>query len=330
MPLQHFINHISLVVDRSGSMSNHSKKVVEVFDRELNYLKQRSIDLNQETRISIYLFDDKIEVLTFDMDVMRFNSLAGYYTVRGSTALLDAVGQSIDDNSKLPELYGDHAFLQYVITDGMENASRKYHGQKLQDKLDKLADNWTNAVLVPNEAGRIYAKNFGFNAGSIAIWDVSQVDALDKVGKQFSSTIDNYMGMRAKGIRGTKNLFTLDSSNLTVKPLKELDPTSYKIISVTHDAPIRDYIQSVLGNYIIGSGYFQPTKTITIQKHKNILVQNVKDGKVYEGGSLRQLLGLPSDTVDVEPGDHKDWNIYVQSTSVNRKLFSGTNVVVYK
>ena len=101
MALQHYINHISLVVDASGSMSG--QPVVKVFDKELEYLKQRSIELDQETRISIYLFSSDVKCLTFDMDVMRFKSLAEFWHPAGQTKLLDAVGLSIQDNKKLPE-----------------------------------------------------------------------------------------------------------------------------------------------------------------------------------------------------------------------------------
>ena len=330
--IQHFINHISIVVDRSASMTQHKGRVVEVFDRELENLKKRSVELNQETRISIYLFDDNVNCLTFDMDVMRFKSLSGHYNIGGNTALLDAVGKSVEDNRKLPELYGDHAFLQYVITDGQENRSRLHNTASIRSLVQNLPDNWTNAVLVPDNTGVRYAESFGFNKGSIAIWDTSQANALDKLGSQFTHAVDNYMAQRALGVRGTKSFFTLDTSNLTSaepKKLKEIPSTSFKIFSVTEDAPIREYINSVTKKpYKIGSGFYQATKNVVIQDYKNILVQNVTSGKVYSGDSLRTLLGLPSDTVEVAPGQHKDWNIFIQSTSVNRKLFGGTLVLV--
>jgi len=266
------------------------------------------------------------------MDFMRFNSLKGHYTIAGSTALLDAVGKSIEDNRKLPEIFGDHAFLQYVITDGQENQSQKYNTYSISKVLATLPDNWTNAVLVPDTNGIKYAQRFGFNTGSIATWDTARGDAIEGVGKQFSQVVDNYMAMRASGVRGTKALFTLDSSGLTAVAPKKLVPipqTAYKIFDVTKDAPIRPYVEAVLGSkYRIGSGYYQPTKKVVIQEYKNIYVQNVKDGKVYTGNALRQLLGLPSDSVEVNPGDHTDWNIFVQSTSTNRKLYTGTKILV--
>lgn len=326
--LQNYINHISLIVDASGSMAG--QPVVKVFDRELEYLKQRSIELNQETRISIYLFNNRIECLTFDMDVMRFKSLDGYYHPGAQTALIDAVIQSTVDHQTLPQKYGDHAFLQYVITDGMENYSIN-NSQKLSAILDKLPDHWTTACLVPSAAGKFEAKKFGFAENSISIWDTTAYQAFEKVGTQFTKVVDNYMTMRSRGIRGTKSLFTLDSTHISKASLREVPPTEYEIFPVRKEAPIREYVESWTGRkYRLGSAYYQPVKTVQIQDHKNILVQEIKNGKVYEGENLRQLLGLPDETAEVNPGSHKDWRILVQSTSVNRKLFPNTFVLVRK
>jgi hypothetical protein len=325
---QHYINHISLVVDKSGSMQG--QPVVKVFDREIEYLKRRSVELDQETRISIYLFDDTVECLTFDMDVMRFKSLEGYYRLGGSTALIDAVLRAAEDNKKLPELYGDHAFLQYVITDGQENASKR-RPDALQTLLKGLPDNWTTACLVPNATGANYAERFGFNGGSISIWDTNAAGAFDKVGAQFSKTIDNYMAMRSTGVRGTKGLFTLDTKNVSKSALREVPSVYYDIYPVRQESAIKDYVESWTGEkYRVGSTYHQPVKPIKIQDYKNILLQDVRNGKVYEGDNLRQLLGLPAQTAEVNPGSHKDWRIFVQSTSSNRKLFPETFILVRK
>ena len=324
--LQHYINHVSLVVDRSGSMQN--QPVVQVFDRELNHLKQRSIDLNQETRISIYLFDSTVECLTFDMDVMRFNTLAGHWSVRGMTALMDGVYTSIKDHQQLPELYGDHAFLTYVITDGQENHS-KVREADLRHLLGLLPENWTTACLVPDIRGKHEAKKFGFAEDAIAIWDTSSPVGLENVGKQFSRGMDQFMTMRAQGVRGTKSFFaTLDTSKLKAGSLKEAQG-QFEVFQVHTDMPIKDAVEQYTGRgYVLGAAYYQPAKKVKIQDHKEIYVQDVHSGKVYTGSNIRQLLGLPDSTAMVEPGDHKNWRVFVQSTSVNRKLFSGNHVLL--
>lgn len=331
--LQHLVNHISLVVDRSGSMSSHRDKVIQVFDRELNALKQRSFDVHQETRISIYLFDDKVRVLTFDMDVARFTSLKDYYTIGGQTALLDAVVSSITDNQKVFTAYGDHAFLTYVITDGYENASKLVRPDYLRDVLSKLPDNWTNAILVPDNASAQQAQNFGFNAGSISVWNTSGAKAIENLGDQFTSVTTGYMNLRSQGIRGTKNLFTLDPAKVAPKAAKlnEVPPTAFDIYPVRQTQDIKSYVESwTKEKYRIGSTYYQPTKAVTLQDWKQILVQDTKTGRVYEGDNIRQLLGLPDYTVDVNPLNHRDFRLFIQSASVNRKLFKDTFILVRK
>jgi hypothetical protein len=327
--MQHLINHVIMVLDRSDSM--RGKPLVEVFDRELRSLKQQSVERNQETRISIYLFDNTIVCLTFDMDIMRFESLKNHYHLGGSTALRAAVAKAIDDHKQIPELYGDHANLVYVLTDGEENASRMVTTADLRDKLDRLPDNWTLACLVPDQFGKKYAQEFGFPGEAISIWDTVSAAGLEKVGQQFTSTMSNYMTMRASGVRGTKSIFQMDSSNLTTSKLDVVSAREYEIFPVRKDQPIKEFVESwTQAPYRLGSAYYQPVKTVKIQDHKQILVQRVKDGKVYEGKNLRQLIGLPAHTAEVTPTDHKDWRIFVQSTSVNRKLFQDTFVIVRK
>lgn len=324
--MQHFINHVSLVVDRSDSMGG--QPVVQVFDKNLEYLKKRSVELNQETRISIYLFNASVECLVFDQDVMRFSSLQGHYQTSGMTALIDAVHKSVEDNKKLPELYGDHAFLQYVITDGEENRSNR-RADELSKLLGTLPDNWTTVCMVPNKRGAAEAQRFGFNGGCISIWDTSAKDAFEKVGTTFTRSMDSYMDMRSRGIRGSKSLFTLNTDNVSVSKLQEVDPQLYEVYPVRSEGPIKEFVESWTNKkYRLGSTYYQPTKAVEIQDHKTILVQNIKDGKVYAGRDLRSLLGIPDKTVTVDPGQHRDWRIFVQSTSVNRKLFDGTFVLV--
>jgi len=53
-------------------------------------------------------------------------------------------------------------------------------------------------------------------------------------------------------------------------------------------------------------------------------------GDVYMGDAARQMLGLPSMHVKVGPGDHPDYTIFVQSTSMNRKLIQGTSLLVMR
>ena len=51
-------------------------------------------------------------------------------------------------------------------------------------------------------------------------------------------------------------------------------------------------------------------------------------GKIYSGNQARGLLNLPDEEVKIVPGDFGEWNVYVQSTSVNRNVIPKQRVLV--
>ncbi len=120
---QNFINHVALVLDASSSMSRLSGKVIEVADQQIAYLARRSRELDQETRVTVYVFANKVECVIYDKDVLRMPSLKQLYRVGGMTALLAATLTSQRELAQTAQLYGDHSFLTFVLTDGQENAS---------------------------------------------------------------------------------------------------------------------------------------------------------------------------------------------------------------
>ena len=122
--IKHKVNHVSLVVDKSGSMRQHEAQLVRVVDEFVKGLQEESDRLGHETRISLYAFDHEVQNLVWDMDVKHLPSLQGLYEVNnGATALIEAAVKSIDDLKNIWEGYGEHSFLQVVVTDGEENAS---------------------------------------------------------------------------------------------------------------------------------------------------------------------------------------------------------------
>jgi hypothetical protein len=281
----------------------------------------------------VYLFDTRVKCLVFDMDVMRMPSLSGHYHPSGSTALIDATLKASADMRKLPELYGDHAFLVYVLTDGEENASISHTPVHLREWLNALPENWTVACMVPNSKGIHEAKKFGFAVDNIQIWDANSVKGVETAGRSFRSAVDNYMTMRSQGVRGTRSFFQVDASALTKTAVKQnltaLPKSKYLVLkNEDHQRhQIKPFVEDTIGEYRLGSAYYELIKKETIQVQKQICIMD-KAGKVFAGPEARTLLGLPSHNLDVQPGDFGDWRIFVQSTSVNRNIIPGQAVLV--
>ncbi len=327
-----YINHIVFIVDRSGSMQGLSNDVVSVFDDQIQYLAKRSQELDQETRVSTYLFSEKAECLTYDKDCLRLPSLKSYYNPAGGTALIDATLLAIADLEKTATLYGDHAFLIYVLTDGEENRSFST-STSLSKKISSLPDHWTLGVLVPNKNGVVEAKRFGFPEQNIQIWETTGA-GLNKASEVIKQATNNFFTARSRGIRGTKSLFNVDLSNVstsTVKSnLEQLNPSEYELLPVRKEVDIKTFVESWKIPYVKGGSYYQLTKPETVQNYKQVCIQEKSNGKVYSGQNARDLLGLPDHEIKVNPANFGKYDVFVQSCSVNRKLMAGTKLIVLK
>lgn len=331
--IKNYINHIVFVVDSSSSMKRLTAETVRVFDTQIKHLAQRSKELDQETRVTVYFFSDTTKCVIYDKDVLRLPSLKDYYDPYGNTALIDGMLLSISDLELTSQKYGDHSFLIFGLTDGEENASRK-SSSDLLNKIKALPENWTVACLVPNQTGVHEAKKFGFPANNVQVWS-TDVGGVEKAGDKIRAATDAFMTARTKGVRGTKNLFDLDVSNLNtdvvMDKLDQLSANQYVLIPVHNDSVIQPLVESWTKNpYIKGSAYYQLTKAEKIQPYKQVCIQDKLSGKVYSGTNARQMLKLPATEVKVNPTTHNKFDIFIQSTSVNRKLLQGTKLLVIK
>jgi hypothetical protein len=329
-----YINHVVLVLDASYSMTYRKSDLIRVADGQIQYLARRSQELDQETRVSVYAFNDTVQCLVYDKDVLRLPSIASLYHTSGMTALIDATLKSLDDLGQTATLYGDHAFLAFVLTDGQENRSYNRPNALVQ-RLNSLPANWTVACLVPDQRSVFEAKGFGFPPENIAVWDTTSAAGVTEVGETIRRATDNFMQARASGVRGTRSLFStgLDAVNAqTVRSnLTPLSEYSYDIIPVHQDSPIRDYVWSRGLGYSIGKGFYQLTKTETIQPQKQIAIREKSTGQVFSGDAARDVLGLPRDLdVRVKPDMNPEYDVFVQSTSVNRKLLKNTDLLLLR
>ncbi|MFD8456374.1 vWA domain-containing protein [Streptomyces antimycoticus] len=340
---QNYINHVALVLDASSSMSHLSGKVVEVADQQIAYLARRSKELDQETRVTVYVFADKVECVIYDKDVLRMPSLKQLYRVGGMTALLAATLKSQRELAQTAQLYGDHSFLTFVLTDGQENASHRCpdaptkNPRELVQAVAKLMrtqeDNWTLAVLVPDQMGKREAMQCGFPKDNIAIWDATSTQGLEEAGQVIQQATENFMMGRAQGIRGSRAVFStgaeaVNKDTIKAAGLTPVNPSEYQLIPVAREAAIREWVVECGHTYRTGGAFYQLSKSEKIQARKQIAVLEKKTDRVYTGPEARSLLGLPDTEVRVKPDHNDDFTIFVQSTSVNRKLVPHTRLLL--
>lgn len=331
-----FINHITIVGDESSSMSSHRRTFCKVYDNLVKHLAETSTTNGQETRITTYLFSSRgtARCVVYDKDVLRTPSIEKVYSPSGMTAMLDATLLAIGDLSMIPEKYGSHAFLTFVLTDGQENNSFATPDQ-LTAAINRAADNHTYAAFVPDQRGVFYAKQFGFPKDNISVWDTATTSGVETMGEVLRDTTTMFMSGRSQGIHGYNTrsgagLFTMRQVSKTeVKAAATpLTVGSYFLLDVHAKERIDDFVtRETRKPYIVGRAYYQFMKPETIQPNKNIAVEI--DGHVYEGPGARTVLGLPTDhSVRVRPDQQPGATIFVQSTSYNRNLVPNTRLLV--
>lgn len=359
----HRVTHVGVVIDDSTSMEKHAKSLVKAFDALIGTLARRSTELNEEVRISVWSFSgevrqyegrrgtiapkDAVKNLIWDIDVLRLPSLAEKYDPYGNTALIDGCIRAIEDMRTIPQQYGDHSFLMFVLTDGEENRSIGTVSQ-LSGTIRNLPDNWTLGAMVPNTQGVHEARRYGFP--NVEIWNTSSADGTSEVGARISAAADTYITTRSAGIRpASTGLFDTSSAAVnenTVKAsgMKEADPDSYIlhiIPPVTSPFPkamsrrvkyrIDDYIRSNLGlPFVAGRNYYELIKSETVGPQKDIVLVHRKTGKVYVGREARTLIGLPNETVRLRPSFNDEYFIMIRSDQNNRNMLEGQRLVILK
>lgn len=155
--------HLTLVVDRSGSMSSFREDAQGGLD---TLLAEQFADSGIFT-YTLTEFDSQIN------NVTRLSAVAQPYTLvpRGNTALLDAVGSEIlatgADLARLPEEKRPHKVLFAIITDGHENASREFNLSRLRDMISaqETQFGW-NFQFIGAEAAAWQGREMGINSSS--------------------------------------------------------------------------------------------------------------------------------------------------------------------
>lgn len=326
--------YVALVLDDSGSMGHLRRKMVQMVNDQIASLKADAKRTGQETRLSIYTFGEKVKRICFKRDLDDLPEVESYYTAtQGCTAMIDGTTLAINDHKEIA-LGRDDAVLIYVFTDGLENVNAG-GGPALKKLVSKLSDDFTVSASVPNLQARDLAIGYGIPDDNVQVWDTTE-KGMDTVSMSTQSALTSYMTCRATGMKSTKTLFKFEpiTKKEVVKKLDVVDPADYEthIVRPYYDGyAIKDFVEAVTSKpYRVGSAYYQVSKPEKIQAGKVVAVVEKATGKMFSGHEARKLIGLPAHEVKASPADFRDFDLFVQSTSTNRKLVKDTHLVVFK
>ncbi len=157
------ITEIVFLLDRSGSMSGLERDTIGGF----NSFIKRQVERKGKTLLTTVLFDDQYEILWNGVAAEQAHLTSEDYYVRGTTALLDAVGKTILDVgyrlSRTEENDRPGKVIFVITTDGMENASSEFTHEKVKNLIEHQQEkyNWDFIFMGANIDVIAEAKNLG-------------------------------------------------------------------------------------------------------------------------------------------------------------------------
>lgn len=158
---------ITAIIDRSGSMDSVVEATISGFN---TFVAQQRAEPGHVV-MTLVQFDDQYQI---DYSGVQLDSVPELttrtYEPRGATALLDAVGRTIVETGQrlaaMPESQRPSKVMMMILTDGYENASRKYTLHQIGDMIRHQQDvySWQFVFLAANQDAIASAAAFNIGA----------------------------------------------------------------------------------------------------------------------------------------------------------------------
>jgi uncharacterized protein YegL len=203
---------INIILDRSGSMASLGTETVGMFNRFLEEQKE----LDGYAELSLFQFDDKYEVNYDFMPIKNCKPLVygKTYEPRGMTALLDAIGKTINNVgvvlSATKESNRPNKVMFIIITDGEENASKEFTKGKIKDMIKHQEQNykWNFSFLGAGIDAINEGSKIGLTRQQCVSFDNSS-NGRARLGKVMSHYTSAY-----RAVNINSNISISDSSNI--------------------------------------------------------------------------------------------------------------------
>lgn len=180
------ITELVFIIDKSGSMEGLESDTIGGFNATI---KKQKKDKESKAFVTTILFNTSSDMIHDRAELSNIKLMKeSDYEVGGSTALLDAVGETIEHIKNIhkyarPEDVPDKT-LFVIITDGMENASHKYNRSQIKSMISAMREEkkWEFIFLGANIEAEEVAESYGIlrdcsvnyhsdKRGTKAAWD---------------------------------------------------------------------------------------------------------------------------------------------------------------
>jgi uncharacterized protein YegL len=194
-----------LVLDRSGSMQDCISETISGFNEQIQMIRSLQNRFpEQEFRISLTTFNHTVEPVFENVDIRMVKELGRHnYLPEGTTALLDAIGDSVIrlKHAIAGEIENDEATAVVVIlTDGLENASREFSFERVSKLIKELerSDSWTFSFLGTTREAVESAQRMNINRLNTRVYD--KADMSDTLAN-IANSMEDYLEDKQAGVK---------------------------------------------------------------------------------------------------------------------------------
>lgn len=144
------ITELVFIIDKSGSMSGLENETIKGFNELLNKQKKQK----DKALITTIFFNTTMQFINERKDINEVKEITlNDYRVGGCTALLDAIGNSINYiyNNQINDKENEYNNMVVIITDGLENSSLEFSYEKINSLINKKQkEDWQFIFLGAN------------------------------------------------------------------------------------------------------------------------------------------------------------------------------------
>jgi hypothetical protein len=226
-------------------------------------------------------------------------------------------------NRKIHEIH----IVQYDILTELSNFSGKFYlvrcldrddSRTIHRKMSQLAGTPLLSLHQLSDIPELLSALVYHQANELTTYG----DTLQSTGKlnvNLANLIDSLLNEgRFSSQVSQQSLVYKDSS------LQPIHPTRFQQITVPVGCEIREFVESLGIPYKKGRGFYQLTKAEVIQENKEVILRD-RAGLFYTGAEARRIIGIPYGRRGKVYYDRGlPYTVFIQSTSVNRKLVPHT------
>ena len=160
------INHeVVAIIDRSASMLGKENDTIGGINSTFEILKESKDNI----KVSIKFFDHNETMLIRSLDLKDVRPIERrQYVPRGQTALLDAIGNSLNYfmEKKINNINAYNYCTIYVVTDGYENSSKIYNSENIKNMITNAEKNFNIKILYlgANQDAILEASKYGIDS----------------------------------------------------------------------------------------------------------------------------------------------------------------------